>query len=89
MKDDIEYLTNKRSARWRINFRAPIWIIILIVVGTFLFNGYTHEGYSEGLKKGEPISTHSLRMLSHGFTQDRGQVAPSTPPPFLKLQLQK
>lgn len=60
MDYDIDHLIKKQTSRWKINFRAPIWIFILIFAVSLLFGEYEHEGFSEeGLKVGGHISLHS------------------------------
>lgn len=57
MDYDIDHLINKQTSRWKINFRAPIWIFILIFAVSLLFGEYEHEGFSEEwLKAGDHIS---------------------------------
>lgn len=52
MEYDVDHLTKKRSPRWKINFRAPIWTFILIFVVSFLFGSFVDEGYSDGMNNG-------------------------------------
>lgn len=56
MEYNVDHLINKRTTRWKINFRAPIWVFILIFAVTLLFGGDKHEGFSEGLETDSHVS---------------------------------
>ena len=47
MGAEIDHSTNKRLYRWKLNFRAPIWIFMLIFVIALLFGNFVEQGYSE------------------------------------------
>ena len=47
MGSEIDHSTNKRLSRWKLNFRAPVWIFMLIFVFALLFGSFVEEGYSD------------------------------------------
>lgn len=64
MEYDIDHLLNKRSSQWKINFRAPIWIFLLIFIVAFLFGSFADDGYSAGMNSGSRIDQQSISKLN-------------------------
>lgn len=62
MEYDIDHLLNKRSSRWKINFRAPVWMFLLIFIVAFLFGSFADDGYSTGINGGAQIEQQSISM---------------------------